>query len=378
MKDNIYGIEVEPEYVSFAGWVKDDIEVYMNHEGELRTPSMVLFNKDNAIDVGIVVMDYMEMELENENVVAPTENRNKITYFPYKYENQLFDEEDIVAFILKKVINDIKKREDIDFNKVVISYPAYYSAKQVERIRTSGVLAELNVCSLIPDSVALLHSNKDLVNVLEGKEAIVSILQENHISTSIVKIQNGNVELCCAAGTSSIGGWQWNGYMLNYIVNLLCNEYGVPKSEIYDDQDMMFLIRHKAEVTLKSLVESDKSRLCVRLFTGKNINIEIERAEFERNTKPLTNQVINFIQDMVGQAYCNRKIKHNRINSIIFAGDYEHWIREEIKTKIDADICVCALKSDIVKGTVMYGEILKQRIEKLDMAMNGKFDYINL
>lgn len=86
MKDNIYGIEVEPEYVSFAGWVKDNIEVYMNHEGELRTPSMVLFNKDNAIDVGRVVMDYMEMELENENVVAPTENRNKITYFPYKYE----------------------------------------------------------------------------------------------------------------------------------------------------------------------------------------------------------------------------------------------------------------------------------------------------
>lgn len=50
MKDNIYGIEVEPEYVSFAGWVKDNIEVYMNHEGELHTPSMVLFNKDNILD----------------------------------------------------------------------------------------------------------------------------------------------------------------------------------------------------------------------------------------------------------------------------------------------------------------------------------------
>lgn len=273
----------------------------------------------------------MEMEPENENVVAPTENRNKITYFPYKYENQLFDEEDIVAFIFKKVINDIKKREDIDFNKVVISYPAYYSAKQVERIRTSGMLAEVNVCSLIPDSVALIHANKDFVNAFEGKEAIVVILQENHISTSIVKIQNGDVELCCAAGTSSIGGWQWNGYMLNYIVNLICSEYSVSKSEIYDDQDMMFF--HKAEETLKSLVESDKSRLRVRLFTGKNINIEIERAEFERNTKPLTNQVINFIQDMVGQAYCNRKIKHNRINSIIFAGDYEYWIKGFLAAK---------------------------------------------
>lgn len=44
MKDNIYGIEVKPDYVSFAGFVKDDIEVYMNHEGDVRTPSMVLFN----------------------------------------------------------------------------------------------------------------------------------------------------------------------------------------------------------------------------------------------------------------------------------------------------------------------------------------------
>lgn len=32
MKDNIYGIEVEPEYVSFAGWVKDDIEIYIINE----------------------------------------------------------------------------------------------------------------------------------------------------------------------------------------------------------------------------------------------------------------------------------------------------------------------------------------------------------
>lgn len=44
MKDNIYGIEVEPDYVSFAGFVKDNIEVYMNHEGDVCTPSMVLFN----------------------------------------------------------------------------------------------------------------------------------------------------------------------------------------------------------------------------------------------------------------------------------------------------------------------------------------------
>lgn len=93
MKDSIYGIEVEPDYVSFAGLAKDDIEVYMNHEGDIRTPSMVLFNMDSTVDVGLIAQD--SAELEPKMVVAPIENYNITTNFPYKYENQLFDDKEM-------------------------------------------------------------------------------------------------------------------------------------------------------------------------------------------------------------------------------------------------------------------------------------------
>ena len=362
----IYGIEVEPDYVSFAGPCKNDIEVYMNHEGDVRTPSMVLFNKDSTVDVGLIAQ--YSAELEPEMVVAPIENYNITINFPYKYENQLFDDKEIVALILKKVIKDIKKQKDIDVVKTVISYPAYYSKKQIDKIRTAGVLAELNVCDMIPDSIALLHLEEKFIDEHEGEDVLIVILHESHISASIVRIESGNVELYCASGTNSIGGWQWNSCMENHIVNLLRDKYDDSKFEMYDEEK--FYIKNEAKYILDFLTEGDE-RLFQSRMHGQKQRIHIKKNEFMLETEHLTNQVINFINEMVAQAYSDGKINHNRVNAVMLAGNYAYWIQKELKRKLDADVFTCESDNSIVKGAVMYGEKLKKRIEKLDRTMNG-------
>ena len=73
----------------------------------------------------------------------------------------------------------------------------------------------------------------------------------------------------------------------------------------------------------------------------------------------------------LAQAYSDGKINHNRVNTVMLAGDYAYWIQKELKRKLDAGVFTCESDNGIVKGAVVYGEKLKNRIEKLDRIMNG-------
>ena len=157
--------------------------------------------------------------------------------------------------------------------------------------------------------------------------------------------------------------------MENHIVNLLHDKYDVSKFEMYDDEKI-YIIRDKAKYILESLTEGDESLFQSRMH-GNTQRIHIKKSRFMLDTEHLTKQVIIFINEMVAQAYSDGKINHNRVNTVMLAGDYAYWIQKELKRKLDAGVFTCESDNGIVKGAVVCGEKLKNRIEKLDRIMNG-------
>ena len=266
-----------------------------NQEGELTTPSIVMFDGKDVI-VGT--------EALRNAVLKPTHVVQNSKRFigsnkTWTIEKKTYSPVDIGAIVLKKML-DAAAEQIGPITQAVITVPAQFSDWQRQATVEAGFQAGLKRVDIINEPVAaalcyvLGSEGLWFTELTDEQRILVYDLGGGTFDLSLVKYHKDEVKVLASTGDLKLGGIDWNEALSNAICDRFAREFGEDPRE---DPESMQLLAMAVENTKRSLTV--RPRAALTCSHGKNRKVyQIELPEFEKLTKPLLARTISITRDL--------------------------------------------------------------------------------
>uniref|UniRef100_A0A0D9XF60 Uncharacterized protein n=1 Tax=Leersia perrieri TaxID=77586 RepID=A0A0D9XF60_9ORYZ len=275
--------------------------VIENAEGARTTPSIVAKNQNGDLLIGITASRQAVTNAQNtirgsKRLIGRTfddpQTQKEMKMVPYKIvrapngdawvemAGQQYSPSQIGAFVLTKMKETAEAYLGKTVSKAVITVPAYFNDAQRQATKDAGRIAGLEVMRIInePTAAALSYG-------MNNKEGLIAVfdLGGGTFDVSILEISNGVFEVKATNGDTFLGGEDFDGVLLDYLVS----EF--KKSDSIDlSKDKLALQRlreaaEKAKVELSSTMQTEINLPFITAdATGaKHFNITLTRSKFE-------------------------------------------------------------------------------------------------
>ena len=203
------------------------------------------------------------------------------------------------AAILRKLVQGVEccgeKVQD-----VVIACPAGFSCAQRQSTITAGNLAGLNVVGLIGDTTAAALSYSKTFPE-KSKTVMVYDLGGSAFEVTVMKINNGSIEVVCSDGNPHLGGKDWDEALARYLAERFSKDNNVPESDLWDDLEISTELRIGAERTKWVLTHRPEAYQTI-LYSGINSRVKVTKKTFEILTKPLLYETAALTEKMLNVA----------------------------------------------------------------------------
>lgn len=266
-----------------------------NQEGELTTPSIVMFDGKDVI-VGT--------EALRNAVLKPTHVvQNAKRYIgsnkTWTIEKKTYTPVDIGALVLKKML-DAAAEQIGPITQAVITVPAQFSDWQRQATVEAGFQAGLKRVDIINEPVAaalcyvLGSEGLWFTELADEQRILVYDLGGGTFDLSLVRYHKDEVKVMASTGDLKLGGIDWNEALSNAICDRFAREFG---DDPRTDPESMQLLAMAVENTKRSLTV--RPRAALTCSHGKHRKVyQIELPEFEKLTKPLLNRTISITRDL--------------------------------------------------------------------------------
>lgn len=351
MNDSVYGIDLGTTYSAIAR-ISDlgAPEVINNFEGDQTTPSAVFFEGPGNAIVG--------KEAKNASVADPDNaclliKRHMGTDFPQVFQGETYSPEAISALILRELVNAANQESGSSVSKVVITVPAYFGVQEREATRQAGQMAGLDVVGIVTEPVAAALSIGARSH--RAETIMVYDLGGGTFDTTIMKVDDGKVEVLAVDGNRLLGGADWDKALVDMIADKFVAEAGFEEDDPRHDEEFMSDLALKAEDLKKSLTRKESAKIRPD-FEGKRVDIEITRGEFEEATGHLLAQTIEIAERTVETA--KQKEPELDIASVLLVGGSSRMpmVREALKTRLGWDAQDTEFDLAVAKGAAIYGQ----------------------
>lgn len=266
-----------------------------NQEGELTTPSIVMFDGKDVI-VGT--------EALRNAVLKPTHVvQNSKRYIgsnkTWTIEKKTYTPVDIGALVLKKML-DAAAEQIGPITQAVITVPAQFSDWQRQATVEAGFQAGLKRVDIINEPVAaalcyvLGSEGLWFTELADEQRILVYDLGGGTFDLSLVKYHKDEVKVLASTGDLKLGGIDWNEALSNAICDRFAREFG---DDPRTDPESMQLLAMAVENTKRSLTV--RPRAALTCSHGKHRKVyQIELPEFEKLTKPLLDRTVSITRDL--------------------------------------------------------------------------------
>jgi molecular chaperone DnaK len=298
-----------------------------NQEGELATPSVVLF-EDNEVIVGTEAL--RNAILRPEHVV---QNSKRFMGDPDKrwiIDGKPYTPVEIAAFILKKLIG--AAQEQIGrIDHAVITVPAQFSEAQRHATVEAGHRAGLQRVDIINEPVAaalcyvLGTEGLWFTELADEQRIMVYDLGGGTFDLSLVRYRKNEVTVIAGAGDLHLGGIDWNNALETAVAEQFAREFGRdPRLDPADRQALAL----EAEQTKRSLSVRPRAALTCQ-HAGSRRTYQIEREQFEKLTQPLVERTARITQQMLK----DRKMGWAHVDVVLTTGGASRMpmVRERLK-----------------------------------------------
>ena len=265
-------------HVDFMG----DVKTIPNSEGDLITPSAVLF-EEAGVTVGKEAVKALAVTPAQVALHAKREMGNKS--FSKVINGQSYPPEMIQSFVLGKLRRDASVKLGTDVTKVVITVPAYFNEPKRRSTLDAGMLAGLDVRAVInePTAAAIAFGVDRISRIVGLQTVLVYDLGGGTFDVSVVQVEGKKINVLATDGNALLGGIDWDKCLMRWLDAQFSLKYSIKPSE--SEIGIEFL-RKEAEDLKHSL--STRAKVNVRLtYQGKPLKTEITRAEFEEMTAHL-------------------------------------------------------------------------------------------
>ncbi|CAJ0906304.1 8698_t:CDS:2 [Entrophospora sp. SA101] len=312
-------------------------KVLENSEGARTTPSVVAISKDGELLVGQAAKRQAVVNPTNtiyatKRLIGRSYNDKSVQHdaksVPYKIikhsnndawveaSGKKYSPSQIGAFILNKMKETAEGYVGKKVSHAVITVPAYFNDAQRQATKDAGKIAGLDVLRVInePTAAALSYG----LDKTEDKTVAVYDLGGGTFDISILEIQNGVFEVKSTNGDTALGGEDFDGVLVNYIIQEFKVEQGV---DISKDSLAIQRIREaaeKAKIELSSTLQTDINLPYITADNNgpKHINIKLTRAKLESLVKKYVDRTIEPCKNAIKDSQVSPK----DINEIILVG----------------------------------------------------------
>ena len=230
--------------------------------------------------------------------------------------NKDYSPQQISAFILQKIKEDVEQHLGEKIEKAVITVPAYFNDAQRQATKDAGRIAGLEVLRIInePTAAALAYG----LEKNDGKKIAVYDLGGGTFDISVLEIGDGVFEVKATNGDTFLGGEDFDLRIVDYLAEEFKKEQGV---DLRKDKLALQRLREEAEKAKKEL--SSTAQYEVNLpFISMNasgplhLNIKLSRAKLEALVDDLIMRTIG----PCDQALKDAGLKKSDIDEVVLVG----------------------------------------------------------
>ena len=356
LKTHAVGIDLGTTYscISYLNEHGEPVTL-ANQEGELSTPSVVLFDSKEIV-VGTEAL--RNAVVKPENVVQNSKRFIGDSQKRWEVEGKAYTPTDIAAIILNKLLkaaeNQIGKVE-----QAVITVPAQFSDLQRQATVEAGKRAGLKRVDIINEPVAaalcyvLGTEGLWFTELADEQRIMVYDLGGGTFDLSLVSYQKNEVKVLATSGDLHLGGIDWNRTLLDAIAKQFVKDFG---SDPRKDPESLQFLALEVENTKRSLTVRPKAALTCQ-HAGSRKSYQVEQNQFES----LTSKLVTRTGDITQQMLKDNKMGWAHVDVILTVGGASRMpmIRNNLK-KLGGRTLNTSLSPDqsIAHGATYYAGML--------------------
>src|SRR3990172_5698274 len=283
------GIDLGTTYSCIAHLNEHGEPVTMaNQEGELSTPSVVLFDDGETV----VGTEALRNSIRNpDRVVQNAKRQMGDIGHRWKIDGKPYSPIDVSACILKKLLAAAQQQIG-PISQAVITVPAQFSDAQRHATIEAGHRAGLERVDLINEPVAaalchVLGAEGLWFTELAGEQRIlVYDLGGGTFDLSLVRYRKNEVSVIATSGDLNLGGINWNAALEEAVCGQFNKEF---HSDPRTDAESLQAVALEVEQSKRSLSVRPRAPLTCQ-HAGHRKTYQIELSQFEKLTKPLVDR----------------------------------------------------------------------------------------
>lgn len=285
-----------------------------NKDGELSTPSVVLFDGNDVI----VGTEALRNSIRHpDRVVVHAKRYMGNPAHRWKIGGKSYSPIDISTHILKSMLDNARERIGT-VERAVITVPAQFSDVQRQATAEAGKRAGLKTVDIINEPVAaalcfVLGTEGIWFTELATAQTVMVVdLGGGTFDLSLVKYQKNEVSVIASGGDLHLGGLDWNKALETAISKQFQKEFGIDPQR---DRECAQALALEAEQTKRSLSVRPKAALTVAAG-GHRKTYQVELEQFERLTKELVDRMEQLTLGLLEE----RKMGWARIDVVLTTG----------------------------------------------------------
>ncbi len=252
-----------------------------NSESERLTPSVILFDGNNAI-VGTLAKQNAVAEPEKIVDFVKREIGKGKNGFNRIFNGRPYSAEELSALIIKKLKIDAENYLGMPVTDAVITVPAYFNDAERTATLRAGQLAGFNVLQVInePTAAALAYG---LDKLEQDQTVFVFDLGGGTFDVTIMRIENSHISMLASNGDHRLGGKDWDDVIVNWVADEFDKQHGEnPLLDLQSYQDL-----YNRAVAAKIQLSSRPRTTIVHNYAGKSVKLDLTKTDFEHRTRHL-------------------------------------------------------------------------------------------
>jgi molecular chaperone DnaK len=273
---------------SVAAWVDQSghTSVVRNLEGDLLTPSIVLFS-DNEVVVGKEAR--MATMVEPDLVAEWVKRDMGLPYYRRKIHGKKLPPEVIQACILKKLKAEVAHTLG-EIGRVVITVPAYFDEPRRKRTCDAGEMAGLKVLDIVNEPTAAALAFGEIAGYLAADDApskkmtiLVYDLGGGTFDVTLLRLAPGHIQTIATDGDVQLGGHDWDMRLVDHVADRFQQVYHRNPRDDAVATSRILLAAIDAKHALSARGRTTIHAECA----GQTIDVPVTREEFDEMTADL-------------------------------------------------------------------------------------------
>jgi molecular chaperone DnaK len=356
--------------------------VIASAEGSRTTPSVVGFSRDQELLVGQLARRQLVLnprntfanlkrfvgrqweELDEGSLAVPytvrANDQGNVRVVCPATEREYAPEE-LVASILRKLVDDAATYLGEPVEAAVITVPAYFNDAQRQATRDAGRLAGLSVERILNEpTAAALAYGFDRSTV---KRVLVFDLGGGTFDVSLLRIAQGVFDVKATSGDTQLGGNDWDRRIVDWLADAFQQEHGIDLRRDRQALQRLTEAAEKAKIELSGVQSTPISLPFIATGADGPLHIEttLERTSFEALCPDLLDRLLRPVQ---------RALRDSGLaaDDVVLVGGSTRMpmVQEMVRTLIPREPCQSVNPDEVVAiGAAVQAGILTGELRDL-------------